>query len=508
MLDQLASEILKECQRRSIQRARTVSKLAAEDARNTRRSLQTNRSLDFRNPQIWSDRPSFHPGHVRKHHVRIARGIQTSLQRGSYAPQPCATIQIPKNNGLFRKVQQFSIADEAVSRLVYRSLLHKNSTVLSKSSFAYRNDTSPLDAIRLIQRAWSTQRRVFVCEFDFESYFDNVSHDYILPLLSTPGFYATGNEKRAIEAFLRHETADGDMRTRGFPQGTSVSLALANLALSPLDQALEEMPVRFARFADDTLVWSKSYQGVADASTQIYSWSEASGVPVNVTKSGGIQLLRASEEDPAEMKSVTSITFLNHKISLSNTTLSSTVVQRYKKNVCKVLFECLLREPLRGTQNLKRITSNDRDYVSAVWQLRRLAYGRMTERDVRRLRSTTEVPRARIGGLAAQYPAITDLAIWQELDEWTWRHLWLALRKRAALLGPKCDAELRERPEVWSLTLPKLRELKSPSSTSGETIDLRLPSLAQAHNLVAEILNEHGPEFFTFEGVSTASSYY
>jgi hypothetical protein len=42
----------------------------------------------------------------------------------------------------------------------------------------------------------------------------------------------------------------------GIPQGTSISLFLANVAAYALDRRLETLGVGFVRYADDTIIWS------------------------------------------------------------------------------------------------------------------------------------------------------------------------------------------------------------------------------------------------------------
>ena len=85
--------------------------------------------------------------------------------------------------------------------------------------------------------------------------------------------FLTAFEKQVMTAFMEAKPIVRDSyaavptkkATKGIPQGTSVSLILANLAATRLDQRLERIGVGFARYADDTLIWGDSYNRICEA---------------------------------------------------------------------------------------------------------------------------------------------------------------------------------------------------------------------------------------------------
>lgn len=94
--------------------------------------------------------------------------------------------------------------------------------------------------------------RLFIAEFDFSDFFWNINHEYLFNQFDQNGFIINEYERTLIKAFVR-------VNERGIPQGTSISLFLANLVCWKLDRAFESEGLRFARYADDTVIWSNDY---------------------------------------------------------------------------------------------------------------------------------------------------------------------------------------------------------------------------------------------------------
>ena len=115
-------------------------------------------------------------------------------------------------------------------------------------------------------------------------------------------FFITDREERIIEGFLQspslkvsnYDILTLETREKGVPQGTSISLFLANVAAYPLDRRLERLGVGFARYADDTLIWSDSYAAICEAATSLEEVASDMGVDINFLKSDGISILSPS----------------------------------------------------------------------------------------------------------------------------------------------------------------------------------------------------------------------
>lgn len=217
-------------------------------------------------------------------------------------------------------------------------------------------------------------------------------------------FLLTAVEREAIEAFLKvgfirgsYSSLDGPKREVGVPQGTSISLFLANIAAWELDRALEGEGVRFVRYADDTLIWSTDYARLCSAVEILHSHAAAIGASVNAAKSPGIHLLLPPGVE-GEIETVHHVDYLGHRMGIDCTQIKPAGEQRVMAHVDQLLFNTLLREPLRGNQNLARFSHGvDRDYVTMISRLRRYLYD-LSEKALRRYQ-TRGAPLRRFKGL-------------------------------------------------------------------------------------------------------------
>lgn len=488
----LESDLLEACNRRILAAERRRGRAADENRRRTRRSIGPVDLVDTEAPELWNE-PGFDPFLVRKNRASIAHAIKAKLQARTYEPFPPQRVEIPKANGGTRVVAVFPIADEVISRRIFRALLQKNRSRLSSRSFAYRSDITAQDAIRHLRREWKEPSRLFVAEYDLTDFFDRISHDHIRRSIVALDFSMTDLERFLIEAFLNSPlpAAPGGgapiRRSTGVPQGTSISLFLANVATGTLDRRLETMKLDFVRYADDLLIWSDDYAAISQGASEIWRWADEVEVPINPTKSAGVRLVVPKEVKTAELASTHAVTFLSHAISLGKVEVSDRSIEGVKRRVRRLLYDNLLREPARGAQNLHRLTENDRDYATYVWQLRRYLYGSHSERELRRLEAGP-IPRIFFTGAMAHFPYTTDDSALAELDEWIVTQTWLAVNRRRATLG----SIVASAPVPWGLSRDSLRHCQTTSTVTGRAIDLRLPSTRRIVRVIRKAVSVHG----------------
>ena len=129
----------------------------------------------------------------------------------------------------------------------------------------------------------------------------------------------------------------------------------------------------------------------------LHKVAERIGAPINMTKSSGIRLL-VPEGAPAEIKSTTEVEYLGHRVTPQSVGIKDRVVARIKKRINELLYFNLIREPAARTQDLGRLQTVDRDYVTYIWQVRRYLYGDISERVLRRFEARG-VPRRRFRGV-------------------------------------------------------------------------------------------------------------
>lgn len=467
-----------------------------ENKRRHRRSTASPEELIVHRPAAWDFDPGFNPYKVRARHISIAQAVTERLRDRSYAPRPPAGFGVPKPSGEDRTVSTFQIADEAVSNYLLRSLTRKNLPRLSARAYAYRPDLGPHDAISYISTEFAREHRLFVAEYDFSKFFDNVDHRFLFQMFDSMGVTRTPLEEFVIRRFLEapepyldleSKAIGAPQRTRGIPQGTSLSLFLANIAASGIDRSLERLGVGFARYADDTLIWSTDYGKIGAAASLLQEASLLIGAPINVEKSPGIRLLMKQEAKSAEMLSTKGVDFLGHRLELRQVRMKASSEQRIKKRISKLIFTNLLLEPLNGTQDPKRLATIDRDYVTLIWQLRRYLYGPLSESDIRRYQAGS-IPPMSFEGVMSFFPLINDHNSLQELDEWISSQVWLALRKRARILGEVGLAA----PAPHGLQKSELLGFRSFSTSTGDRLDLRMPSVRKIAKAISLAISTHG----------------
>lgn len=328
-----------------------------------------------------------------------------------YAPHAPHRRKIPKPGGGERELTVFQIPDAAVSAYFYSRLLAKNRHRFSSFSYAYRNDRNVHFAIQDIAVDLAQNARTFIAEFDFSDFFGSIDHAYLFEQLHENGFLVSVEEEEIIRAFLRE-------RDRGIPQGTSLSLFLANLVCWKLDKSLEKVGLKFARYADDTVIWSPDYSAICESFNIVDAFSRDAKVPINLNKSDGISLL-SKEGLAAEIASKPTFNFLGYAIGVGRVSVREKTIQRIKKQVSYLLYRNLI-QPLK-TKPLKGliIPANDRDkaLLSAMLQIRRYLYGGLLHRDLIAY-IKGERKSLHFKGVMSFYPLLNDVSQLRELDGW------------------------------------------------------------------------------------------
>lgn len=500
MWHQLEAEIVEVCRGKIRRHERRRSRLAAEVGRRAKRSSDSVDPLSGALPELWVANPNLNPYDVLRRSSSLAYGIQRSISSRAYSPHAPTLFSVQKSRGSHRVISTFEIADEAVSRIVFRSLTRKNRSLFGAHTYAYREDVGIYDAVRYVSSEWAGRSRLFVAEYDLKAYFDSINRAYLYELLSARSVHATPLERSLCRAFLDAADAtrdphgvrpNGQEVGSGIPQGTTISLFLANLAMLPLDRRLEDIGVKFTRYADDILFWSEDYGTACRGVDALYAWSVQSGVALNSEKSRGLRLMSRDPLPEAELSSISSVDYLGHCIGLGGVKPKGSRIEALRNEIERMIYVALLKEPLLGSQRLDRIRGGlDRDYISLIWQLRRKLYGHLSERQVLRLRRGY-IPATGLTGAVAQFPVVTDRADFRELDQWLRRRVWLALRRRSLLLRPLLGR--RRAPNLWDLPPSKLMRASVRSVSTRQLVDLTMPSASLMAEVVERSIQLHGP---------------
>lgn len=375
----------------------------------------------------WKEDKKFNPFYVKGNAKAIAIAIAKKIQDGVYTPNKPIKKTIPKSSGGTRELTIFQIPDAAVSRLFYTRLLIKNKHRFSSFSYAYRNDRNVHFAIQDISVDLTYSARTFIAEFDFSDFFGSISHNFLYSQFTENGFFISTEEQQIIKAFL-------SFSSKGIPQGTSISLFLANLVCWQLDKSLEKAGLKFARYSDDTVIWSPDYEAICQSFALIDEFSRKAGVAINAQKSGGINLLARSGM-ASEMAAKDYFEFLGYSVGVDQVSIRQKAELRIKKQVSYLLYKNLIQPlkatPLRGLI----IPANNRDpaLLSALLQVRRYLYGGLLNQD---LVDYLKGRRSRLDfkGVMSFYPLLNDEVQLAHLDGWLLSTIHRTIKKRSELL--------------------------------------------------------------------------
>ena len=382
---------------------------------------------EVRVPEYWSIDNKFNPFYVRRNAAAIAKSIAAKIENSTYIPNEPFKKKIPKPGGGQRELTVYQIPDAAVSSYFYTRLLAKNRHRFSSFSYAYRNDRNVHFAIQDIAIDLSLNARTFIAEFDFSDFFGSIDHQYLFSQLHENGFFVSEEEESVVKAFLKG-------RDKGIPQGTSISLFLANLVCWRLDKSLEKGGLKFARYADDTVIWSTSYAAICESFNLVNDFSRNTGVPINLKKSDGISLL-SKDGLNAEISHKLEFNFLGYSIGIDKISIRDKTIQRIKKQISYLLYRNLIQPLKTKPLGAMIIPANDRDkaLLVALSQVRRYIYGGLLHRElwdyIKGRRNSL-----RFKGVMSFYPLLNDEAQLKKLDGWLTSTIHRSVLTRSDLL--------------------------------------------------------------------------
>lgn len=381
-----------------------------------------------KHPEEWAVDKKHNPFYVNKHAERLIETISSKIATRTYIPVPPHMKKIPKKGGGERTISVYQLPDSAVSDKFYHDLLRKNRHRFSSFSYAYRNDRNIHFAIQDISNELSQSPRIFIAEFDFSNFFGSIDHDYIKKQLKENCFLVSSTEEYIIEQFLK--SID-----KGIPLGTSISLFLANLVCWKLDRKLEDEGLRFARYADDTIIWTRDYSKICKAFEIINDFSNTTGIQINFDKSDGISLLQKKGMKSEFGKAKSFVDFLGYRISVTNIGIRKSSIANIKRQISYLLYKNLI-DPYKGPAiKGSRFPSpeKDSDFLTAISEIRRYLYGNLTETTLKKFLNGTYV-KLNFKGIMSFYPLVNDEEQMRELDRWLLSTIINALRKREKLL--------------------------------------------------------------------------
>ena len=125
--------------------------------------------------------------------------------------------------------------------------------------------------------------------------------------------------------------------------------------------------LRFARYADDTIIWSDSYSNISKAFSLINEFSKKAGVELNLVKSDGISLLTSSDMNSELASKKESIDFLGYTITNEKISIKEKSEKKIKQQISYILYKNLIQPINSPTWKSVSAPSIDRDEALVVF---------------------------------------------------------------------------------------------------------------------------------------------
>jgi RNA-directed DNA polymerase len=186
--------------------------------------------------------------------------IRQQLLDGTYEPAPARRKSIPKPDGSQRHLGIPNVQERLIQQAILQVLTPIFDPGFSDSSFGFRPKRSAQGAAQQVQAHIRAGYRHCV-DMDLSKFFDRVQHDVLMARVARK--VRDKRLLRLIGRYLRAGVMDGvelQPSTEGTMQGGPLSPLLANILLDDFDKELERRGLRFVRYADDFLVFTKTSQ--------------------------------------------------------------------------------------------------------------------------------------------------------------------------------------------------------------------------------------------------------
>lgn len=193
-----------------------------------------------------------------EHFRAIWPDTEQQLLEGTYQPGPARRKSIPKDDGSARNLAIPNVIDRLIQQAILLVLTPIFDPEFSASSFGFRPGRSAQEAVLQVQAHIRAGYRHCV-DMDLSKFFDRVQHDVLMARVARK--VRDKRLLRLIGSYLRAGVmVDTDLQPsiEGTMQGGPLSPLLANILLDDFDKELESRGLRFVRYADDFLVFTKT----------------------------------------------------------------------------------------------------------------------------------------------------------------------------------------------------------------------------------------------------------
>ena len=185
--------------------------------------------------------------------------LKEDIREGKYNPKAVRRVEIPKADGSKRKLGIPTVVDRVIQQAVAQQLSEIYESIFSENSYGFRPNRSCHDAILKAKEIMNNGYK-WVVDLDLEKFFDMVNQDLLISSI----IRRTVNEDKVVSLIRKYLQAgvlvNGvfEKTEKGTPQGGNISPILSNIMLNELDKELESRGLKFVRYADDCIIFTKS----------------------------------------------------------------------------------------------------------------------------------------------------------------------------------------------------------------------------------------------------------
>ena len=196
-------------------------------------------------------------GWIKEHKVELLYLIR----RGEYRPKPARGKDIPKSDGGGKRQLGIpTVVDRIVQQAITQVLTPIYDPTFSENSYGYRPGRSAHQALRQI-RNYANQGYKCAVLLDLSKYFDTINHEMLLNILRqrVKDTRVISLIKKCLKAGIMKDGMFHPTEA-GATQGSPLSPLLSNIFLDSFDKLMEQRGVRCARYADDIVLFAKSWR--------------------------------------------------------------------------------------------------------------------------------------------------------------------------------------------------------------------------------------------------------